>query len=91
MPTRQDLWDFINEPDNIVRMETATYLNRPAVEPLSPNLLRRFGQAVRDRQIKQLIGRLVRKVLEPRGYRIDRQNVKIIRNNNIFKSGTRYI
>ena len=91
MPSRQDLWDFVNEPDNIVRLETATYLNRPAVEPLSPSLLQRFGKSVRDRQIKQLIGRLVRKVLESRGYRIDRQNVKITRNSNIFKSGTRYV
>jgi hypothetical protein len=86
----QELWDFLNENDNVIRMQTAAYLKRPSVEPLSPWLLQRFGDAVRQDRIKQTIGRMVRQILEHHGYRIDQQNVKITQNKNMFTSGTRY-
>jgi len=85
------LWAFLNESDNLIRMETATSLERPAVEPLSPGLLDRFGEESRQDRVKQMIGRMVRQILEPRGYRIDRQNVRISAAANIFSSGTRYV
>ena len=87
----QGLWAFLNEHDNLIRMETATYLERPAIEPLSPGLLLRFGDEVRQDRVKQMIGRMVRQILEPRGYRIDRQNVRIPEPANMFASGTRYV
>lgn len=86
----REIWGFINEAENVVRMETATYLSRPAVEPLSPLLTVRFGNKVRGDRIKQMIGHMVRQVLERRGYRVDRNNVRISREGNIFTSGTRY-
>jgi hypothetical protein len=85
------LWQFLNDHDNLIRMETATYLERPAVEPLSPGLLARFGDEVREDRVKQMIGRMVRQVIEPGGYRIDRQNVRISKAANMFVSGTRYL
>lgn len=85
------LWLFLNERDNLIRMETATYLERPAVQPLSPGLLARFGEEVRQDRTKQMIGRMARQVMESRGYRIDRQNVRIPAEANMFSSGTRYI
>ena len=33
------LWAYLNEHDNIIRMDTATFLERPAAEPLSPACL----------------------------------------------------
>jgi hypothetical protein len=90
-PLGQSLWFFLNESDNLVRMETATYLERPAVEALSPGLLTRFGDEVRRDRTKQMIGRMVRQILERHGYRIDRQNVRISGEQNVFASGTRYI
>lgn len=90
-PLGQGLWAFLNERDNLIRMETATYLERPAVEPLSSGLLQRFGDEARPDRVKQMIGRMVRQILEPRGYRIDRQNVRIPAPANMFASGTRYI
>ena len=89
-PLGEGLWTFLNDHDTLVRMETATDLERPAVEPLSPELLRRFGDGVRQDRVKQMIGRMVRQILEGRGYRIDRQNVRISAPTNIFASGTRY-
>lgn len=89
-PLGQGVWAFLNEHDNLIRMETASYLERPAVEPLSPGLLQRFGEEVRQDRAKQMIGRMVRQILEARGYRIDRQNVRIPAPANMFASGTRY-
>jgi hypothetical protein len=88
---KQALWEYLHEPDNLIRLETATYLRRPAVEPLSPGLLSRFGDEVRQDQVKQGIGRMVREIMEARGYRIDRQGGRITRGGNMFASGTRYI
>jgi len=85
------LWKFLNQPDNLVRMEAASYLGRPAVEPLSPGLVARFGKGIAEDRMKQMLGHMVRQILEGRGYRLDRSNVRINRDDNIFSSGTRYI
>jgi hypothetical protein len=87
----REIWDFLNEPANVVRMETATYLSRPAAEPLSPYLYGRFGDGIREDRIKQMTGHMIRQVLESKGYRVDRNNVRISREGNIFTSATRYI
>ncbi len=87
----QDIWDFLNERENVIRMETASYLSRPAVEPLSPFLLQRFGPEIRRDRIKQMIGHMARQIMEARGYALDRSNVKIARVGNIFASASRYV
>lgn len=85
-----EIWEFLTAPDTLIRLETATYLRRPAVEPLSPFLLERFGDDIRKDRTKQMIGHMVRQVLENRGYRISQQNVKIAAAGNMFVRGTRY-
>lgn len=87
----QALWDFLNEPETVIRMETASYLSRPAVEPLSPSLLQRFGPMVKRDRIKQMIGHMARQVMEAKGYSLDRSNVKITRVGNMFASASRYV
>ncbi len=87
----QALWDFLNAPENVLRMETAAYLSRPSVEPLSPALLQRFGPSIKRDRLKQMIGHMVRQVMEARGYRLDRSTVKITRVGNMFASGSRYV
>ncbi|MBD3664393.1 hypothetical protein [Sulfitobacter aestuariivivens] len=84
------LWAYLQEEKTILRMETATYLGRPAIEPLSPDLLDRFGSRVAHHQKKQMIGHMTRQVLEARGFRLDRSGVRIKRPGNIFFSGSRY-
>ena len=87
----EGLWKFLNENDNIIRIETATYLGRPAAEALGPVLLNRFGDEVRVDRIKQLIGNMIRQIIEPRGYQIDRQNVRTPPSRkDLFTTGTRY-
>jgi hypothetical protein len=83
------LWRFLNEPETVVRMETATALDRPAVEAIEEHLLERFGEAVLDDRTKQMIGHMVRQVMERRGYIIAVQNTKIT-NGAPFSRATKY-
>ena len=87
----QKLWEYLNSHESIIRMETATYLDRPAAEALCPDLLKTFGDEVRQDRIKQMIGNMIRQIIEPRGYQIDRQNVRVPPNRkDLFTSATRY-
>lgn len=86
----EKIWAFLNSDENLVRMETATYLSRPAAEPLSPYLLQAFGAGIREDRMKQMIGHMIRQVLENRGYTMDRSNVRITTEGNMFTSASRY-
>lgn len=87
-----ELWAFLNTPESKIRMEVATFLGRPAVEALAPSLLEAFGDEVRGDRVKQMIGSMVRQVIESDGYNIDRQSVLIPEGRRVlFTSGTRYI
>src|ERR1039458_8353011 len=77
----QAIWQFLLRPENVVRMQTASYLDRPAVEPLSDGLLAEFGIEVKEDRVKQYIGHAVRQIMEACGYHLDRQNMRIVRAN----------
>ena len=87
----QALWDFLHEPTTLLQMETAAYLGRPSIEALSPQLLKRFGGTVKRDRIKQMIGHMVRQVMEARGYHLQQGNMKITRIGNIFSRGSRFV
>lgn len=84
------IFDFLKERDNIVRMKTATYLSRPAAEPLSPYLVEKFGPVIATDQVKKMIGHMIRQIMEHCGYQFDRSGVPIKREGNIFSSAARY-
>lgn len=85
------IWKFLQQHDNLIRMETACQLGLTAVEGLVPGLLRTFGDEVRPDRVKQMIGNMTRQVMEANGYRIDRQNVRIPPSRRLlFTSATRY-
>ncbi|QKC92906.1 hypothetical protein EB230_14390 [Mesorhizobium sp. NZP2234] len=84
-----ELWKFMKRSDNLVRMETATYLDRAAVEPLAPGLLRIFGPEVAQDRIKQMIGHMARQIMDAMGFTIDRQGLRITR-ESMFTTATRY-
>jgi hypothetical protein len=83
------IWEFLLQPDNIIRMETATYLARPAVEPLAPGLLAEFGEDVAEDRVKQYVGHAVRQIMEFCGYHLDQQSVRISR-DSLFTRASRY-
>ena len=87
----REIWRFMRRSDNVVRMATASFLHRPAVEPLSPGLLDEFGLEVGEDRHKQMIGHMARQVMEAIGYQIEqpRRSIRITR-ENLFSSGARY-
>lgn len=86
----EEIWAFLNKHDNILRMETATYLSRPAIEPLSPVLLKEFGDKITEDRVKQMIGHMTRQIMERQGYRLDQNGVRITREENMFSRASRY-
>lgn len=87
--TGRALWKFLNRDDNVVRMETASDLRRPAVEPLGKLLLDTFGPEVRGNRWKQMIGHMARQVLERSGFQLDVQGMKV-RGSPLFNRASRY-
>lgn len=87
-PRGQRVWVTLNTPEYVSCLETATALHQPAIKGIEERLLRDFGADVMDDRIKQMIGHMVRQVMERYGYVIDQQKVKI--DSIPFYSGTRY-
>lgn len=85
----QELWEFLNEHDNLIRMDTACELGRPAVEALATRLVERFGDQVRENRIKQMIGHMARQIMESRGFALYTQGVKV-RTGDLFSTASRY-
>ena len=73
----QRLWDFLNLPENITRLETASELSRPAVADIGEQLLEEFGEDVREDRVKQMIGHMVRQILERRGWVHNQHGVQV--------------
>lgn len=80
------LREFITRPDNVIRMETACDLARPAVEALSEGLVSEFGAEIDRQDVKQSVGHFVRQVMEADGYEIERKRVRITR-PGLFSTG----
>ena len=87
--TGQNLWQFLNDENALIRLETTTYLRRPALEGLQPQLIEEFGDEIRTDRYKQMIGRMVRQVMEHHGYTLDQTGVRI-RIADLFTSAARY-
>ena len=84
----QRLQDFLNRPENITRLETASELSKPAVEGIGEQLLEKFGDDVRENRVKQMIGRMVRKILKRHSWVRDRKGVAV--QSAPFTVATRY-
>ncbi len=91
IPLGQDLWIFLNEPETVLRMKTASDLGKPALEGIEETLLERFEQHVEtlsEDRWKQMMGHMTRQVMAAAGYVIGQQNVKV--NSAVFTRATRY-
>lgn len=83
------LWSFLTTPEALLMMKTATYLSKPALEPLQPGLIEQFGDEVKSDRIKQMLGRMVRQIMENQGYALDQVGVRL-KQNPLFLSAARY-
>ncbi len=86
--TGRALWKFLHEHDSVLMMETATYLGKPALAPMGEPLLERFGAEIKADRWKQLIGHMVRQVMERNGYPHDATGLKV--NSPLFSRASRY-
>ena len=84
----RNLWQFLNEDRIVESLKTATDLGKPAVTGIEEQLLDRFGEYVVDDRVKQMVGHMVRQVMEARGYGLERREVFI--GSALFSKGTRY-
>ncbi len=73
------VWNCVLRPENIIRMEAVTAVGRPAVEALSGPLVLEFGREIAQPSINQMIGHMVRQVMEALEYEVDRERVRITR------------
>lgn len=89
-PLGQAIWAYLQTQSSIACLETTTYLKRPALEGLQPHLIAQFGDDVRTDRIKRMTGRMVRQVMERRGYALDQTDVGI-RVGDLYKTAARYI
>jgi len=89
-PLGHDLWDFLNEHDNVIRLETASELKRPALEALATRISDKFRLTKKDKREKQLIGHMTRQVLRSRNFELDAHHIKV-RNGDLFTYASRYM
>ena len=84
----RQLWAFLTLPENVARLETASELSKPAVEGIEEQLLEAFREGVLADRVKQMIGHMVRQILEQRGWVLDQGDVKV--QSVPFIKATRY-
>ncbi len=77
---------ILNSEEMILRMETKSASDRPAVEAIGKDIEARVGSL--DDEQKKLVGRWVKEVLAPRGWRPDRKGR--VAAGNFFSRGTIY-
>jgi hypothetical protein len=77
---------ILNSEQMIVRMEIKSASGRPALEAIGKDIEARLGSL--DDEQKKLVGRWVKEVLAPRGWRPDRKGR--LAAGNFFSRGTIY-
>lgn len=88
-PFSREIWKYLHTDAALACLETTTYLGHPALEGLQPHLVKTFGEEIRDDRIKQMTGRMVRQVMEGRGYSLDQTDVKV-RVGDLYRTAARY-
>ena len=73
----QRIWTFLTQPENIARLETASELSKPAVGGIEERLLEAFREDVLADRVKQMVGHMVRQILEQRDWVLDQGDVKV--------------
>lgn len=87
-PLGRDIFEFLANVPSVEAMEVASDLGSPAVAGIEEKLLMKFGEKVLPDRIKQMIGHMVRKIMEDEGFVVDQSDVKM--GSVPFSKGTRY-
>ena len=89
-PLGRKIWLTLIKDGNVIRMETATNLKKPAAQAISEQLLEEFGKDVKKDRVKQAIGFMIKQIMESKGYKIERNGVNITDKKNLFTKASRY-
>jgi hypothetical protein len=89
-PIGKAIWEFLNSPENKIRMETAVELRKPPAEALAKVLVERFGREIEEHRIRQMIGHMIRQVMEHLGYQLQTQSRKV-GNKRLFTRAATYV
>lgn len=84
----QGIWEFLTKPETVARLVTASELGKPAVEGIEEQLLSEFREEVLADRVKQMIGHMVRQIMEQTGWVIDQSEVRV--RSVPFVKATRY-
>jgi hypothetical protein len=86
------LWAFLSSKENIIRMITATEIERPAAEAMSYRLEAFYADKPKDFtqlvQFKQIIGYMIKIIMEMFGYVVEQKRVK---NSSHFNPDTQKV
>ncbi|WP_347989898.1 hypothetical protein [Methylomonas sp. AM2-LC] len=83
------LWEFMNQAETLVILQTTTANRRPAIEGIQEQLWKQFGKAIKADLWLRMINRMLRQVMEQNGYKREPRPMKII-DGKLFTTGTRY-
>jgi len=81
----KELWKFLNEKESIIRMQTASDLNRPALEGINELLESQFGEYYprsnsnkgKFVKLKQMTGHMIRQIMEHNNYIWFKYNIRV--------------
>lgn len=96
----QKLWRFLNDPTSIIRMQAVSDVGKPALLAVESRLIDDFQvqerESVQEKdkaqfdRLKQMLGAMVRQVMEDNGYKLQSSNVKVS-SSQVFSRASRYI
>src|SRR5271155_3682537 len=84
----RSIFAFLASDSSADAMEVASDLGSPAVAGIEERLLKEFGDKVLPDRVKQMIGHMVRQIMEHEGFVVDQNDVKM--GSVPFSKGTRY-
>jgi hypothetical protein len=95
----QKIWKFLNEPTSVARMQAVSDVGKPALLAVERFLIgdyqvqERASVKEKDKaqfdRLKQMLGAMVRQVMEAHGYKLKSNNVKVP-DSKVFFSASRY-
>tara|TARA_B100000674_G_scaffold491833_1_gene510616 strand:+ start:780 stop:1151 length:372 start_codon:yes stop_codon:yes gene_type:complete len=89
-PQAHSVWEFLNERDNVLRMQTASELGRPAVEALAARLKKQFSPWIETPRIKRMVGHMTLQVMEANGFKFHKKGARV-RVGGLFQRASLYV
>ncbi len=80
---------FLCTPVSLALLDGSVDFRKPAAQTIARPLLETFGERARDFRFRQLVGHMIRHLMEERGYVLDQMDVRI-RDGVLFTRAARY-